>query len=117
MRKTALKLLAALMICLSVMCFAACDESPEEEAGISIEQAESLMQSYLEDKGFAEGDFLAEGGVMVLDGEKVYSFSWRTKAGENADRLFGIYAVSFDGKNFYEYQSARDEWIKDMGEE
>lgn len=115
MRKTALKLLAALMICLSATCFAACDKSPKEETGISMEQAESLMQSYLEKKGFAEGDFLAEGGVMVLDGEKVYSFSWRTKAGENADRLFGIYAVSFDGRNFYEYQSARDEWIRDMG--
>ncbi len=52
---------------------------------------------------------------MVVEGEKVYVFSWRTKSGENADRLLGMYAVSFDGKIFYEYQSGRGEWIADMG--
>ena len=45
----------------------------------------------------------------------MYVFSWRTKSGENADRLLGMYAVSFDGKIFYEYQSGRGEWIADMG--
>lgn len=116
MRKTALKLLAAFMVCLSVMCFAACGNSPVSENGIGLERAENLMRHYLESKGFDEGDILAEGDVMVLDDENVYVFSWRTKDGE-ADRLFGMYAISFDGKSFYEYQSARDEWIKDMNAE
>lgn len=116
MRKTALKLLAALLVCLSVMCLAACGKSPAEENGIGLERAENLMKNYLSEKGFAEGDILAEGDVMVLEDEKVYVFSWRVKEGE-ADRLFGMYAVSFDGKNFYEYQSARDEWIKDVDDD
>lgn len=116
MRKTALKLLSALLVCLSVMCFAACGNSLADERGIGLERAEILMKNYLEDKGFAEGDILAEGEVMVLEDEKVYVFSWRVKEGA-ADRLFGMYAVSFDGKSFYEYQSARNEWIKDMNAE
>ncbi len=116
MRKTALKLLAALLVCLSVMCLAACGKSPANEQGIGLERAENLMRTYLDSKGFAEGDILAEGEVMVLENEKVYVFSWRVKDGE-ADRLFGMYAISFDGKSFYEYQSARDEWIKDMNAE
>jgi len=45
---------------------------------------------------------------------KVYVYSWRTPAGENADRLFGMYAISVDGKDYYEYQSGRDEWIIDV---
>ncbi len=117
MRKTALKLVAALMVCLSAMCFAACGGSAEKGKDITLVQAESLMREYLEDKGFGEEDILSEGNIMVLEDEKVYAFSWRTKVGENADKLFGMYAVSFDGKSFYEYQSARDEWIKDMNEE
>ncbi len=97
MKKTVSRLLAALIVCLSVMCFTACVNAPDETV-ISQESARLLMMSYLDEKGFdEENDTLAEG--------------------ENADRLFGMYAVSYDGKNFYEYQSARDEWIKDMNEE
>ena len=55
-----------------------------------------------------------EENVMLIDGVKVYVYSWRTPAGENADRLFGMYAISADGKDFYEYQSAREEWILDV---
>ncbi len=117
MKKTVSRLLAALIVCLSVMCFTACVNAPDETA-ISQESARLLMMSYLEEKGFdEENDTLAEGETMVIDDEKVYVFSWRTKEGENADRLFGMYAVSYNGKSFYEYQSARDEWIKDMNEE
>ena len=88
------------------------DNTPSDD-GISMDEAENLMISYLEEKGFANGDFLAEGTVMELDGVRVYAFSWRTKVNENADKLFGTYAVSTDGKIFYEYQSSRETWIRD----
>lgn len=109
---------AALLVCLSVICLAACEKAPEGNPGISQDSAKTMLQRYLENKGFdSEKDFLDEAEIMVLDGEKVYSFSWRTKVSDNADRLFGMYAISFDGNSFYEYQSARDEWIKDMNAE
>ena len=111
MRKTAGIIFAA-VIAAAVLCLAGCSEKKTSE--VSPEAARKLMETYLVEKGFADEDFLAEDNVMVIDGVKVYVFAWRTKAGENADRLFGMYAVSADGKTFYEYQSARDEWIKDM---
>lgn len=96
-----------------VLCFTACGGN-QNEVDISPETAESLMELYLKDKGFDNDDFLSECNIMEIDGTQVYAFSWRVKAGDNADKLFGMYAVSFDGKSFYEYQSARNEWIKDM---
>ena len=116
MKELTLKVLAVFTMCMTLICFSACGE---KETAISAAAAESLMESYLEGKGFGENDFLSESDVMVIEDEDVYVFSWRTKAGENADKLLGMYAVSFDGKSFYEYQEARNEWIRDMnaGEE
>lgn len=116
MKETAFKIFWALTVCLAMISFSACGKS-SEEAGITVEEAESLMTAYLESKGFGGEDFLSESDVMVVDGEKVYVFSWRTKSGENADRLLGMYAVSFDGKVFYEYQAGRNEWITDISDE
>lgn len=113
MKGTTLKIIAVLLVCIAMTAFSACSDKGRE-AGISVEAAESILTEYLSDKGFGEKDFLSESHIMVIDGENVYAFSWRTQEGENADRLSGMYAVSFDGKSFYEYQSARGEWIKDM---
>lgn len=113
MKVKTLKIIAVLLVCIAVTAFSSCGNNGNE-TGISVETAESLLTEYLSDKGFGEKDFLSESHIMDIDGENVYAFSWRTKEGENADRLSGMYAVSFDGKSFYEYQSARDEWIKDM---
>lgn len=113
MKGTTLKILAVLWVCIAMAAFSACSDKGGD-TGISVEAAESILTEYLSDKGFGEKDFLSESNVMVIEGEKVYAFSWRTKEGENADKLSGMYAVSFDGKSFYEYQSARGEWIKDM---
>lgn len=112
MKNFMLKVLSVLLICAAMAGFSACGKS-DENAGISVSSAQTRMETYLKDKGFGEKDFLSEGEVMDIDGVKVYAFSWRTKEGENADRLTGMYAVSTDGKTFYEYQSARDEWIMD----
>ncbi len=114
MKETAYKIFWALTVCMAMISFSACGKT-SGEAGISVDEAESLMETYLENKGFGGDDFLSESDIMVVEGEKVYVFSWRTKSGENADRLLGMYAVSFDGKIFYEYQSGRGEWIADMG--
>lgn len=111
-----IKVLAVLAVCMTLICFSACGKTSDEPA-ISEAAAESLMETYLRDKGFGDNDFLSESNIMVIEGENVYVFSWRTKAGENADKLLGMYAVSFDGKNYYEYQEARDEWIRDMNAE
>lgn len=115
MKKILTNILLTVMICISVTAFSACTEKAPE-VDIGQEAAETALSDYLKNtKGFGdEGDFLAEPMVMVIEGESVYAFSWRVKEGENADRLFGTYAVSFDGGSFYEYQSERDIWIKDM---
>ncbi len=117
MKKTAVKILSVLLMCIvAVAVFAACSTDTGDTLpnnSISMDEAEDLMISYLKDKGFEENDFLAEGTVMELDGVRVYAFSWRTKVNENADRLFGTYAISTDGKSFYEYQSSREIWIMD----
>ncbi|MDE7278235.1 MAG: hypothetical protein K2N26_00690 [Oscillospiraceae bacterium] len=112
MKKMATKVLAVLTACALLICFSAC--SGGRDMTISVNTAESRMETYLESKGFGEDDFLSESDVMVIEGEEVYVFSWRVKEGENADRLFGMYAISLDGKSYYEYQEARGEWIKDM---
>lgn len=112
MKKMLTNILMAAIICLSVMAFSACTEKAPE-VDIGQETAETVLADYLnKTKGFGEGDFLAEPMVMVIEGKSVYAFSWRVKDGENADRLFGTYAVSFDGESFYEYQSERDTWIE-----
>ena len=115
MKKMLTNILMAVIICVSVMAFSACTEKAPE-VDIGQEAAETALTDYLKNtKGFGdEGDFLAEPMVMVVEGESVYAFSWRVKEGENADRLFGTYAVSFDGESFYEYQSERGVWIKDI---
>lgn len=115
MKETAFKIFWVLTVCLAMISFSACGKTSGD--GISLNEAESLMETYLENKGFGGEDFLSESDIMVIEGEKVYAFSWRTKSGENADRLLGIYAVSFDGKVFYEYQSGRNEWIADISGE
>ncbi len=104
-------ILAAVMLA-AVLCLAGCGEKPSSE--ISSDSAQTKMVSYLKGKGYdSETDFLAEENLMFIDDVKVYVYSWRTPAGENADRLFGMYAISVDGKEFYEYQPARNEWILD----
>lgn len=114
MRKILTNILIAVIICISVTAFSACTEKASA-ADIGQEAAETLLSDYLSRaKGFGEGDFLAEPTVMVIEGERVYAFSWRVKDGENADRLFGTYAVSFDGESFYEYQTERNTWIQEM---
>lgn len=112
MKKMTTKVLAVLTVCMMLICFSACGGG--NDAAISVNAAEIRMETYLKSKGFEESDFLSEGEVMTIDGEKVYVFSWRVKDGENADRLFGMYAISLDGKGYYEYQETRGEWIKDM---
>lgn len=114
MKKHLTKIIMAAIICLSVMAFSACTEKANE-VDIGQETAETALAEYLNrTKGFGEGDFLAEPMVMVIEGKSVYAFSWRVKEGENADRLFGTYAISFDGESFYEYQSERDFWLEDI---
>ena len=115
MKKMLTNILMAVVIFISVMAFSACTEKAPE-VDIGQEAAETALADYLKNtKGFGdEGDFLAEPMIMVVEGENVYAFSWRVKEGENADRLFGTYAVSFDGESFYEYQAERDIWIEDM---
>lgn len=114
MKKMLTNILIAVIICVSVTAFSACTEKAPE-VNIGQEEAEAVLTDFLSrTKGFGEGDFLAEPMVMVVEGENVYAFSWRVKEGENADRLFGTYAVSFDGESFYEYQSERGVWIKDI---
>ncbi len=115
MKKMLINILTALIICISVTTLSACTEK-SSGTDIGLEAAEAALTDYLnKTKGFGDGgDFLAEPMVMVVEGKNVYAFSWRVKEGENADRLFGSYAVSFDGKSFYEYQSERDIWIEDM---
>lgn len=117
MKKMFMRITAVLIIALSVMCFASCkDDSgkPSQQTGMTESQAEEILKNHLAAKGFTDDDFLAEGRLMELDGVRVYAFSWRTKVSENADRLFGTYAVSLDGFIFYEYQSERETWIRDM---
>ncbi|MCH5194036.1 MAG: hypothetical protein J1F11_08755 [Oscillospiraceae bacterium] len=116
MKKMWMKIAAILIVTLSVMSFAACSDSNKDsqQTGMSMSQAEDVLKNYLAAKGFADDDFLAEGNLMELDGVRVYAFSWRTKVNENADRLFGTYAVSLDGRHFYEYQSERETWIRDI---
>lgn len=117
MKKILINILIAAMILVSAMAFSACSGN-QQTADIGQEEAETVLTDFLSrTKGFGEGDFLAEPMVMVVEGKSVYSFSWRIKEGENADRLFGTYAVSFDGKSFYEYQSERDTWIEELIEE
>lgn len=111
--KSIVKVLMAAVMLTAALCLTACGEKPASE--VSSNAAKTKMVNYLISKGYNEGtDFLSEENVMMIDGVKVYVYSWRTPAGENADRLFGMYAISADGKDFYEYQSARDEWIHDM---
>lgn len=115
-KKKAVRILSVLIVCIAAaVMLAACGstDGTASDNAVSMEEAEALMISYLKGKGFADDDFLAEGTVMELDGVRVYAFSWRTKVNENADRLFGTYAVSTDGKSFYEYQSTRETWIRD----
>lgn len=114
MKKNLTNILIAVIICISVTAFSACTEKASV-ADIGQGEAEAVLTDYLsKTKGFGEGDFLAEPMSMVVEGESVYAFSWRVKEGENADRLFGTYAVSIDGESFYEYQSERNVWIKDI---
>ena len=114
MKKSIRSILAAFFLGASVLSMAGCEKLNEEQTEITPAMAQTLMEKYLENKGFDGDDFLSECEKMTIDGEEVYYFSWRTKAGENADKLFGMYAVSLDGENYYEYHSAREEWIKDM---
>ncbi|MCH5348279.1 MAG: hypothetical protein J1E40_03070 [Oscillospiraceae bacterium] len=115
MKKILMKVTAVLIVALSVMSFAACGkETQPQQTGMTKDQAESVLKNYLTSKGFDDDDFLAEGKMMDLDGVRVYAFSWRTKVNENADKLFGTYAVSLDGLSFYEYQSDRETWIRDI---
>ncbi len=110
--KSIVKILLSAFVLMAAMCFTGCGEKPKSEVSSTV--ARTVMEKYLVEKGFdKESDFLSEENVMMIEDVKVYVFSWRTPAGENADRLFGMYAVSVDGKDFYEYQSARDEWILD----
>ena len=111
--KNIAKAVIAAVIMTSVLCLTGCGEKKVSEVSSNV--AKTNMVNYLTDKGYdAEKDFLAEENIMIIDGVKVYVYSWRTPAGENADRLFGMYAISVDGKDFYEYQSAREEWILDV---
>ena len=111
--KNIAKVIVTAVMLAAVLCLAGCGEEPSSE--ISSNVAQQNMVNYLKGKGYdTETDFLAEENVMLIDGVKVYVYSWRTPAGENADRLFGMYAISVDGKDYYEYQSGRDEWILDV---
>lgn len=111
--KNIAKVIVTAVMLATVLCLAGCGEKPVSE--ISSTVAQQNMVNYLKGKGYdTETDFLAEENVMLIDGVKVYVYSWRTPAGENADRLFGMYAISVDGKDYYEYQSGRDEWILDV---
>lgn len=111
--KNIFRVILATVILAAVLCFSGCN-GEKKTSEVSPALAKSIMEKHLAVKGFdSEVDFLAEDNFMDIDGVKVYVFAWRTKEGENADRLFGMYAVSADGKDFYEYQSARDEWILD----
>ncbi len=110
--KNIVKAVIAAVMTAAVLCLTGCGEKPTSEVSSNV--AKSYMEKYLIGKGYdTETDFLAEENVMILDGVKVYVYSWRTPAGENADRLFGMYAISVDGKDYYEYQPVRDEWILD----
>ena len=111
--KNIVKAVLAVVMTAVVLCLTACGEKPSSEVSSSV--AQQNMVKFLISKGYdTETDFLAEENLMIIDDVKVYVYSWRTPAGENADRLFGMYAISVDGKDYYEYQSGRDEWILDV---
>ena len=109
--KNIVKTILAVIMMTVVVCLTACKEKPVSE--ISSNVAQSNMVNFLVSKGYdTETDFLSEENTMVIDDDvKVYVYSWRVPAGENADKLFGMYAISVDGKDYYEYQPARNEWI------
>lgn len=114
MKKLLVGIFAAVLLGAVSVSLSSCKKEEEpKQTGITQEQAAALMEDYLRIKGFDGDDFLAECKLMELDGVRVYAFSWRTKVNENADRLFGTYAVSLDGASYYEYQSEREVWIRD----
>ena len=117
MKKLICGILAVFFLGAAGLSLSGCEKLEEESSKITPDMARVLVENYLKNKGFDGDDFLSECNEMTIDGETVYCFSWRTKSGENADKLFGMYAVSVDGKNYYEYHSAREEWIKDMNAE
>ena len=110
--KNIVRVILAVVLLAMIMCFTSCGEKPRSEVSPNV--ARTIMENYLVTKGFdKESDFLSEENIMMIEDVKVYVFSWRTPAGENADKLFGMYAVSADGTDLYEYQFARNEWILD----
>lgn len=113
MKKLLCTLLTLVLTFAAIATLTGCTQNAQEK-DIGIAAAEGVLKEYLETKGFGEGDFLSEGETMNIDGVKVYVFSWRVVENEHSDRLFGTYAVSVGGNNFYEYQAERGEWIKDM---
>lgn len=114
MKKLLCTLLTLILTFAAISALTSCTRNAQEK-DIGIAAAERVLKEYLEAKGFGEGDFLAEGESMKIDDVKVYVFSWRVVENEHSDRLFGTYAVSVGGNDFYEYQAERGEWIKDMG--
>lgn len=112
MKKFFHRLTAPVLALTVAIMLAGCTDSGSRN-DVGIEAAEGILTEYLKVKGFGGDDFLSEGEAMDIDGESVYVFSWRIVENEHSDRLFGTYAVSADGNSFYEYQTERNEWIKD----
>ncbi len=87
-----------------------------QEEQISGEEAGEILQRYLSDAGQWAADYVLE-PTDPTDGmvgeRKVYRFEvrYRKSAGQDAGRLMANYAITDDGNNIYQYDSANDAYI------
>lgn len=87
-----------------------------QEEQISGEEAGEILQRYLSDAGQWAADYVLE-PTDPTDGmvgeRKVYRFEvrYRKSAGQDAGRLIANYAITDDGNNIYQYDSANDAYI------
>ena len=63
MKETAFKIFWVLTVCLAMVSFSACGKTSGDD-DISVDEAESMMIAYLENKGFGGEDFLSESDIM-----------------------------------------------------
>lgn len=87
-----------------------------QEEQISGEEAGEILQRYLSDAGQWAADYVLE-PTDPTDGmvgeRKVYRFEvrYRKSAGQDAGRLIANYAITDDGNNIYQYDSANDAYM------
>ncbi len=87
-----------------------------QEEQISGEEAGEILQRYLFDAGQWAADYVLEPSDPadgMVGARKVYRFEarYRESAGQDAGRLIANYAITDDGNNIYQYDSANDAYI------